>query len=198
MIVESYQIADFKGGSASSKVDNNVFLFNQYYVQNIESEIVYEYGVTENTKTALYALRSIHKANFNFIYKTGGSSQDSGLFKLSSGGKLSKKYDPTNDRIVYKLENGTADLSSITLTVAGMKVDSSKYVLPITNNMEIIAKAGTTVNINQDLCFLPRTKFVIEEGATVNISSGKKYFYMIKIIGLEKIILFRPTQILKA
>ena len=176
LIVESYQIADFKGGSASSKVDNSVFLFNQYYVQNIESEIVYDYGATENTKTALYALRSIHKANFNFIYKTGGSSQDSGLFKLSSGGKLSKKYDPTNDRIVYKLENGTADLSSITLTVASMKVDSSKYVLPITNNMEIIARTGTTVNINQDLCFLPGTKFVIEEGATVNISSGKKIF----------------------
>lgn len=42
--------------------------------------------------------------------------------------------------------------------------------------MSIIIGSGTSVNINQDLLFLPGSKLIVEEGATLNISENKKIY----------------------
>ena len=169
-VVELFQINDFRGGSITSRMKNKVFPFNQYYVQNIECNFRIYSGSTVEVKTALYASNNINLAEFIFI------SDSKGLFKLSNNGILRRYYNGSSDEICYELEQGTSDISNISLKVAGISVDSSNYVLPITNNMELKIKFGSTVNVNQDLCLLPGSKISIEDGGTLNINEGKKVY----------------------
>lgn len=169
-VVELFQINDFRGGSITSSMKNKVFPFNQYYVQNIECNFRIYSGSTVKVKTALYAMYSTWKAEFIFI------SDSKGLFKLSNNGILRRYYNGSSDEICYELEQGTSDISNISLKVAGINVDSSNYVLPITNNMELTIKTGSTVNVNQDLCLLPGSKISMEDGGTLNINEGKKVY----------------------
>lgn len=173
-IVELFQINDFRGGSITSNMGSRVFPFNQYYVQNIECKLQVEYGAKEIVKTALYAVRSVFDATFTFIDNVAFTG--AALFKLAENSILSRYYDINLDRIYYKLNQGTADISSISLKVAGMSVDSKNYTLPITNNMELTLDSHSTVNINQELCFLPGSKINICAGATLNINSSYKIY----------------------
>ena len=46
-VYEFYQIADFRGGTASSNMGNKVFPFSQYFVQNIEVPLTLNAGANE-------------------------------------------------------------------------------------------------------------------------------------------------------
>ena len=50
-VYEFYQIADFRGGSASSNMGNEVFPFSQYFVQNIEVPLTLNAGANEQVYT---------------------------------------------------------------------------------------------------------------------------------------------------
>lgn len=54
-VYEWFQVGDFRGGTATSCMGNKVFPFSQYFIQNIEAEIVFEQGVTETVYTDIYA-----------------------------------------------------------------------------------------------------------------------------------------------
>ena len=75
---EWYQIADFRGGSASGSMHNHVFPFSQYYVQNIEAPMTVEKGGSDIAYTGVYAMKSINSTSINFI-------GDDGLFKVVEG-----------------------------------------------------------------------------------------------------------------
>lgn len=173
-VVELFQINDFRGGSATSSMGNKVFPFNQYYVQNIESIIIYEYGCVERVYSGLYAAKDYSKINFTFI------GYNDGLFKLSNNANLMRYYNGQNDTINYVLEKGTADISSISLKLKlsfiSQTIDSKNYILPITNNMNIRINNSSMVNVNQDLCFLPGSKMCVESNATLNINSKCKIY----------------------
>lgn len=175
-INEFFQIADFKGGTNTSSCLRKVFPFNQLYIQNIECNIVYNGNVTEKVMTGFNVkIFGDVKTIFPFISSLNNTNE-SGLFKLSDDASLERQYDGSKDRICYTLKSGKANLSSISLSVAGKSVNSADYKLPIPSNMSIVIGSGTSVNINQDLLFLPGSKLIVEEGATLNISENKKIY----------------------
>ena len=51
-VYEFYQIADFRGGSATSAMGNKVFPFSQYFVQNIEVPLTLNAGANEQVSAA--------------------------------------------------------------------------------------------------------------------------------------------------
>lgn len=173
-ITELFQINDFRGGTATSKMGNKVFPFNQYYVQNVECQLRLETGAIEKVITALYALGGIKVANFKFVSTI--ASSEASLFKLSNNSILSRYYDCNKDKILYELEEGSADISPISLKVIGISVNAADYTLPIASNMELKLKAYTSVNINQELYFLPGSKITIENNSTLTISKGYKIY----------------------
>ena len=59
-VYEFYQIADFRGGSASSNMGNNVFPFSQYFVQNIEVPLTIKSGATEKVFSGVYAMSTTY------------------------------------------------------------------------------------------------------------------------------------------
>jgi len=100
---------------------------------------------------------------------------DTGMFKVESG-SFTKDYDEKTDRLVFTV-NGKAALNTLSLTLAGMDVNSASYVLPITNNITINIQSGN-VTINQDAALLAGVEVNIAEGAGLTVANGKNiYFY---------------------
>lgn len=167
-VYEFYQIADFRGGSATSGMGHGVFPFSQYFVQNIEVPLTLNAGANEQVYSGVYASSTTFTTAINFI-------GDTGMFKVESG-SFTKDYDEKTDRLVFTV-NGEAALNTLSLTLAGMDVNSESYVLPITNNITINIQSGN-VTINQDAALLAGVEVNIAEGAGLTVANGKKiYFY---------------------
>ena len=167
-VYEFYQIADFRGGTASSGMHHGVFPFSQYFVQNIEVPLTLNAGANEQVYSGVYAMKSTYTTAINFI-------GDTGMFKVESG-SFTKDYDEKTDRLVFTV-NGEAALNTLSLTLAGMDVNSASYVLPITNNITINIQSGN-VTINQDAALLAGVEVNIAEGAGLTVANGKNiYFY---------------------
>ena len=166
-VYEWYQILDFRGGTASSNMGHEVFPFSQYAVQNVEVPLTLHAGASETVYTAAYAMRKINPTSIPFI-------GDKGMFKLTSG-SLTKAYDGATDRIIYTID-GVAEVNSLNLKLAGMKVSFSSYVLPLTNNMTINLTTGSKLSINQTASLLPGVQANIAQGAEMIISSGKSIY----------------------
>lgn len=167
-VYEFYQIADFRGGSASSSMGNKVFPFSQYFVQNIEVPLTLNAGANEIVYSGVYAMSTTYTTAINFI-------GDTGMFKVESG-SFTKDYDEKTDRLVFTV-NGEAALNTLSLKLAGMSVNSASYVLPITNNITINIQSGN-VTINQDAALLAGVQVNIAEGAGLTVANGKNiYFY---------------------
>ena len=165
-VYEFYQIADFRGGSASSSMGHGVFPFSQYFVQNIEVPLTLNAGANEQVYSGVYASSTTFTTAINFI-------GDTGMFKVESG-SFTKDYDEKTDRLVFTV-NGKAALNTLALTLAGMDVDSASYVLPITNNITINIQSGN-VTINQDAALLAGVEVNIAEGAGLTVANGKSIY----------------------
>ena len=167
-VYEFYQIADFRGGSASSGMGHGVFPFSQYFVQNIEVPLTLNAGANEQVYSGVYAMKTTYTTAINFI-------GDTGMFKVKSG-SFTKDYDEKTDRLILSV-NGEAELNTLSLKLASMSVNSASYVLPITNNITINIQSGN-VTINQDAALLAGVEVNIAEGAGLTVANGKNiYFY---------------------
>ena len=165
-VYEFYQIADFRGGSASSNMGNEVFPFSQYFVQNIEVPLTLNAGANEQVYSGVYAMSTTYTTAINFI-------GDTGMFKVESG-SFTKDYDEKTDRLVFTV-NGEAALNTLSLKLASMSVNSASYVLPITNNITINIQSGN-VTINQDAALLAGVEVNIAEGAGLTVANGKSIY----------------------
>ena len=165
-VYEFYQIADFRGGSASSNMGNKVFPFSQYFVQNIEVPLTLNAGANEKVYSGVYAMSTTYTTSINFI-------GNNGMFKVVSG-SFTKDYDEKTDRLILTV-NGEAELNTLALKLADMSVNSASYVLPITNNISINIQSGK-VTINQDAALLAGVEVNIAEGADLTVASGKTIY----------------------
>ncbi len=167
-VYEFYQIADFRGGSASSSMGNKVFPFSQYFVQNIEVPLTLNAGANEKVYSGVFAMSTTYTTAINFI-------GNDGMFKVASG-SFTKDYDEKRDRLIFTV-NGEAALNTLSLTLAGNDINSASYILPITNNITINIQSGN-VTINQDAALLAGVEVNIAEGAGLTVANGKNiYFY---------------------
>lgn len=166
-VYEWYQILDFRGGTKTSQMGSKVFPFNQYAVQNVEVPLTLRAGASETVYTGVNAMGGIKPTSIPFI-------GDKGMFKLTSG-SLTKAYDGATDRIHYTID-GVAEVNSLNLTLAGIKVSSSDYVLPLTNNMTINLATGSKLTINQTAALLPGVEVSIAKDAELVASKGTNIY----------------------
>ena len=166
-VYEWYQILDFRGGSKSSQMGNEVFPFNQYAVQNVEVPLTLYAGASETVYSGVNAAGGIKPTSIPFI-------ADNGMFKLTSG-TLTKAYDGATDRIIYTID-GVAELNSLSLKLAGISVNSKNYVLPLTNNMTINLAEGGKLTINQMAALLPGVEVSIAKDAELEVSKGTSIY----------------------
>ena len=174
---EGFNFMDFRGAQNTNNMigeSHKVFPFNQYYIQNIEVPLTIHYGATEQVFSCLYPGGYEVPIPITMV----GSSD--GLFRLTaSGAKLTKWYDPHDDRQHYAFE-GNAAIRNIEFDISLMgvskHVNSANFVLPISNNMDIEVRNGATVDIAENVCIMPDASITVEEGATLNITSDKSVY----------------------
>lgn len=170
-VYEGFQINDFRGGNSSSATVDYNFPFSQYYIQNIEAYLTLHYGATEHVYTSLYASSATRDTNFDLIGSTTGKT---GMFRLESGTSLTKHYDAENDRQEYSM-TGNAELNSINMKLASLTVNSSNYILPISNNMGITMNGGT-LTVNQKVALLPGTQVTINKDASMVVAKDQDLY----------------------
>lgn len=167
---EAFQVKDWRGGTATSNCYSYTFIFNQYYIQNIEVPLKLNAGSTEKLYSSVNASSSGHPMGATFL----GSG---GLFNLSSG-YLIKDYIESTDRLQVDIY-GQASITSMSITGLPLigSISTSDYEMPITSNISINVHSGTTT-ISQNVKFLPSTELTIDPGAFVEIGSNyKAYVY---------------------
>ena len=170
-VYEAFQVKDWRGGSATSSVYNYAFIFNQYYIQNIEAKLKINYGASEKLYSSLNASSTPYPIGVDFI----GTS--SGMFRLtSSGGYLVREYNAGKDRMSYQMF-GNATIAPLVISGVPMvgTVTTGDYRLPLNGGMSIDVQRGTTT-VTQDLELLPGTEVSVQSGAEVEIASGKKVY----------------------
>ncbi len=172
-VYEIFQIQDFRGGWQSVAIalgSERVFPFSQYYVQNIEVPLTLQAGAKETAATALFADNKVNAASFTMI---GGKTE--GLFRLTSkGASLKRTYDPSKDRMTYAM-NGSTEINSIQMSLAGNPVDSSNYYLPINSGISVKVESGTTT-IAGDIALLPGVEVTVDDNATLAVAEEKTLF----------------------
>lgn len=166
-VYEWYQILDFRGGSASSGMGNEVFPFNQYAVQNIEVPLTVHTGASEKAYAAVFATKKTFNSSISFI----GAGR---LFELTSG-SLTKAYDGSTDRMIYTID-GEASLNSLSLKLGDMDVNSTDYVLPLTNNMTIDLNSDSKLTVNQTVALLPGVEVSIARNAELEVPNGQSMY----------------------
>ena len=182
-LFEYFQIADFRGGTITqAMMSSNQFPFNQYYVQNIECLITFEYGSVEKVLMAAYVLAAPYKFVTEFIgYEDPENGIDCGFFKLKRNyesddpkdqGSLERHYDKQHDKVYYNIKGNTA-IASIKIKLDDPRggyidVDSKDYYMPITN-INVTLESGANLFAESNYIFLPGSSLVIDDGATMHI-----------------------------
>ena len=162
-VYEMFQIADFRGGTQSTDMDNGVFPLSQYYVQNIEVPLTLYSGAKE------YAYTTIYMSSTDFGSAVAFISNSNAMFNLTSG-YVVKKYDGATDRLVVD-SYGDLTLSPINMSVGTSSINSKDYELPINSNITVNVNSGN-ITIAQDIAMLPGSAINVASGATCTLNSG--------------------------
>lgn len=173
-VYELFQIKDYRGGNATSDMNNNsekVFPLSQYYVQNVEVPMTLEAGAMEYVHTSVeVSILGVKDITVPFI----GTS--SSMFTITSG-SITKDYSETEDRLEITV-NGKVSMVAFSMNIptgliGDVSFNTSNYVLPLNGNITVDVAAGSEIVINQDLALLPGAIINVDGGAIVTLGSGK-------------------------
>jgi len=164
-IYEVFQITDLRGGNATLALasDMMVFPMTQYYVQNVEVATTYNYGATAYVTTSFFlSSQCITAPPIKFI-------GEDAMFQTGENCYIVKEYDPATDTLNLDAY-GDCALSTIMVSLAGNTVDSTNFVLPISNNINISIWSGTAT-LMQDIAMLPGSTLTVGPEAVLEIGS---------------------------
>ena len=162
-IYEVFQITDLRGGNATLALAGDLLVFpmTQYYVQNVEVATTYYYGATAYISTSFFlASQCITAPPIKFI-------GDDAMFQTGADCYIVKEYDPATDTLNLDAY-GDCALSSIVVSLAGNTVDSTNFILPISNNINIAIWSGTAT-LKQDIAMLPGSTLTVGPEAVLEI-----------------------------
>ncbi|MEE1070734.1 MAG: hypothetical protein U0K81_09755 [Paludibacteraceae bacterium] len=198
IVREMFQMGDWKGGSISSMLlesDKGVFPVTQYYIQNIESPVKYHPGAQLSTMAAVSASASSLSVTAKADVAIIGVSGTKAMFLMDEEADqentwVRKWYDTTKDQQVYEINSG-AHIGSIVIDLGDfiegldLEMNSSAFVLPLTNNMKIHLLSGL-MDFTQNTALLPGAEVEINKESVVSITkddehpevkSGSLYIY---------------------
>ena len=186
-VYEMFQLTDWRGGTAISGMEGNsqkVMPVNQYYIQNVECPIKFRPGAVElcegscNMSSSVYPVKGKNTStSIQFVGISGSGS----LFMMddedvSNDTWVRKRYDAVNDKQVYEI-NSSAKIGGIDITCANLPIigsktlSSTKYIMPITNNMKIHLLSGS-MYITQNLELAAGAEIEVDKEATAYVNSG--------------------------
>jgi hypothetical protein len=153
----------FRGGSATLNVQSDVFPFDQFTINNIETELVINSGANYIAKTLIYVSSKYNKGDLKLV-----GTDDKSLIQLTSG-QLIKTYE-VNSGVVTMDFHGDASINVSSINVAGITANSKGKDMPFDGTWRFNVATGNSINIDSWMVLLPGGQMNIEEGANVTVT----------------------------
>lgn len=176
-----------------------VLPINQYHIQNVEVRTTYHPGarlkamasvnIDYLTLTGIVAMNDV--GIIGIKYQPGFGVSDQAIFLMdneddSDDTWVCKYYDPATDQQVYEVNNSaylgslviSMDLSSfgtLGAMVGTVTMNSTDYVLPITNNFKIHLLNGN-LYATQNTSLLPGAEIEINKKATLTVNANQTLY----------------------
>ena len=206
VVRESFQMGDWKGGSNSLALLNlsqytHLFPVYEYFIQNIEAPVKYHPGSSLMCATSVVVGGSLVAYTNNI--KVVGVQGEAAMFLMDEKADaentwVRKWYDVNKDQQVYEINSG-AQLGSLVIDLGeipaaiydpgnpemlNIKLDSRKFVLPLTSNFKIHLLSGN-MEFTQSTSCLPGMEVEVDKESVISIVknassevvSGGLYFY---------------------
>ena len=159
-LYESFFIGDCRGGNISYDIVEKVFPINQYYVQNVESKVVFRPGSRNILGSDMEFVNELHRMDdIPFI------GIDDGLFRTTSSTEITRTYNGDTDRIHYHID-GNVTMGYIELTYGTYKINTTYNICPLPMNITV---DNGTMTMPYDYYLLAGSSLTIGENATLNI-----------------------------
>ena len=176
-VYEPLNMLNWKGGTISSNIMDDVFPLNQFSASSIIARMRVEYGATYYLKATIdISIFGVQRTDVKFA----ATGTDSFLQLSESSSYIYKYVDENNGNVNFELNGNVAfhNLSvTIRLTIITQTLSTSGKDIPIPGNIKVTVASGTTtIPSGISVKLLPGADIVINEGASVNIESGGKIF----------------------
>ena len=186
VVKETFQIYDFKGGTATgfgynTMKNNKVFIVGQFYVQNVEVPLTVMPGATEKIFAGIFT-NDAHTIMQDIVF----IAEDEGFVHLGDGMAITKYYEPYQDRLVFEAKkvkdnpSKIGKLGDVTIDVGVDligEISSSSFVLPIPSNYDIVMKDNIEMQVLYDAAFSPGSTLTINKGCTLKMNGNNVYIY---------------------
>lgn len=168
------QVRDWRGGTVTSAIYDEVFPINVFYFQNIMVPTTYEYN------SAMYAQYfTSTKSTLGIYHVADGDAKLIGtsgaVFNMTAESTISTNY---SNGALNVTTNGDITSGSLVITTRGLitnyTISTANVEMPLPN-MNITVASGEFV-IDSDIKMLPGSHATVAEGATLTINSGKNLY----------------------
>ena len=162
-VYEGLFISSFRGGSATVRIEEDVFPFDQFTVMQIESPLIINKGAHYIAKALVWVSSTYHSGDFPL-------AGPSALIRLSNG-QLEKTFDRDSGRVTFTFKgdgtigNSGVEVGSITASTAGRAI-------PFDGTWHFKVSSGKTVTIDAKVALLPGSSLTVDNGAQVVVKNG--------------------------
>ena len=176
-VYEPFNMLNWKGGTISSNIMDDVFPLNQFSASSIIAKMRVEYG-------ANYYLKATINISYFGVQRTdvkfAATGTDSFLQLSESSSYIYKYVDENNGNVNFELNGNVAfhNLSvTIRLTIITQTLSTSGKEIPIPGNIKVSIASGTAVIPNGiSVKLLPGAELEVKAGATLDMESGAKLY----------------------
>lgn len=172
------QMLDYRGGSCSASVGENVFPVSNYYFQNIMVSATYQAGAKLYGQWVMRVKLTIEELGYEKDFSQEGeslllASSGDAMF-LNTSGSVTTNYQYKGDRLIINVDGP--------VTVNRMKVTAKVYIFnysmdtdgkPVPfNNVTINIRDGGSVTSAKPMKLVPGAEIVVQKGGTFTESDG--------------------------
>ena len=192
VVYESFQFPDFRGGMAMVSIlgmgadmmnnQKGVFPVQQYYVQNVEAPMTIKWGATLKGIGVIHIAfsKSIINIDEQCLAEADLLAESAGMVYMTTNIDVHRVYDTERDVIQYLIqgkgsESSLAQVGNIYLDLGSvygvdLKMNTTGFVMPITNNMELTFDNLTITSPNK-VGLLAGSKIWIKENAILDLQA---------------------------
>lgn len=178
---ECFVFTDHRESDAFACIAQNTkcFPMNQYYIQDIQVPITFNYGAKEILVSGIFSTNKspVYDGTMNFI--GANTDNNSSLIEIASNGSVTKQYNVIKDRLEFRFSNASFNNTYLSVTGFGTQSSTETHVFTITNNWTINVESDTT-HIAHDIALAAGAELNISSGASVVVDKGASLYVMDK------------------
>jgi hypothetical protein len=165
-VYEGMFISSFRGGTATSRIEEYVFPFDQFTVMQIESPLIINSGGNYIAKALVWVSSKYRSGDFALV-------GPSALFRLddANGTTLDKSFDRDTGHVTFTF-NGTGSINNGSVKVGSISASTTGRAIPFDGTWHFVVSAGSTLGIDAKVALLPGSSLTIESGAVVVVKEG--------------------------